>query len=88
MTVVLRTVKTGFLYFNLPVDQMISYKQEEVTIVQGPKRNQKESKESQWEVPIKDNSFHALALIGRLRNSWTKRRNELWRVRGFNETIK
>ena len=60
MTVVLRTVKTGFLYFNLPVDQMISYKQEEVTIVQGPKRNQKESKESQWEVPIKDNSFHAL----------------------------
>ena len=89
MTVVLnKTVKTGFLYFNLPVDQMISYKQEEVTIVQGPKRNQKESKESQWEVPIKDNSFHALALIGRLRNSWTKRRNELWRVRGFNETIK
>ena len=88
MTIVLKTVKTGFLYFNLPVDQMISYKQEEVTIVQGPKRNQKESKESQWEVPIKDNSFHALALIGRLRNSWTKRRNELWRVRGFNETIK
>ena len=54
MTVVLnKTVKAGFLYFNLPVDQMISYKQEEVTIVQGPKRNQKESKESQREVPIK-----------------------------------